>query len=106
MASVLVKIEGSYYPRTVVEAALSAEPVPTFNPGDIVRLTRQGRLRYQSKFHYKHFMVLGPEVNAKLGGCLKSAVPVGFVRVLDGTRTLMFPADYLNRALAQTQEPV
>ena len=106
MASQLVKIEGIYYPRTVVEAALSAKPVPTFNPGDIVCLTNQGRLRYLPKFHYKHFMVLGPELNAKLGGCLKSTVPVGFVRVLDGTRTLMFPADYLNRALAQTQELV
>lgn len=101
MASQLVKIEGSYYPRTVVEAALSAEPVPTFNPGDIACLTLAAQPRYTEDIRFKRFMVLGPEINTKLGGCLKTPIPAGFVRVLDGNRTRIIPLDMLTLVLKQ-----
>lgn len=90
--------DGRFYTREQVATALTKADAKTcdiFQPGDIVALRAEALDRYAPKFHNGQFMVLGETLNKQVTTCLKTpySVPLGYLRVTDGSRTLVFRLD-------------
>lgn len=99
--------DGRFYTREQIATAImkaDAKTCDVFQPGDIVALRAEALNRYAPKFHNGQFMVLGEALNKQVTACLKTpySVPLGYLRVTDGSRTLVFRLDEVMLSRRQT----